>query len=97
VTLAARPSHHWLSPEDCRLEDLLEILADRSRAEDHPRATRLEGEVPVYAADRLAAADGTSDGQRAVLAEIAAALSGGPGIIVVQGAFDASVVDRVTS
>ncbi len=98
MTLTARPTQHWLLPQDCRLADLLEVLGDRTRLEDHPHASRLEGEVPVYAADRLvAAATADEDGRRSVLAELAHALADGPGIVVVEGAFDASVVDRVTA
>jgi ectoine hydroxylase-related dioxygenase (phytanoyl-CoA dioxygenase family) len=98
VTVSTRHTHHWLLPEDCRLADLLEVLADRTRLEDLPHASRLEGEVPVYAADRLvAAATGDEQGRRAVLAELAGALADGPGIVVVEGAFEASVVDRVTA
>ena len=98
MTLTAHPTHPWLLPEDCRLADLLEVLADRTRLEDHPHASRLEGEVPVYAAGRLvAAATADEEGRRAVLAELARALADGPGIVVVEGAFDASVVDRVSA
>ncbi|MEW1953103.1 phytanoyl-CoA dioxygenase family protein [Terrabacter sp. NPDC080008] len=98
MTLTARPTAAWLLPEDCRLADLLEVLTDRTRIEDHPHASRLAGEVPVYAADRLAdAATGALDARRAVLAEISRALADGPGIVVVEGAFEPSVVDRVSS
>ena len=98
MTLTAHPTHHWLLPQDCRLADLLEVLAEHTRLEDHPHASRLEGEVPVYAADRLVAAAGADEeSRRAVLAEIARALADGPGIVVVEGAFEPTVVDRVTA
>ncbi|WP_374969618.1 phytanoyl-CoA dioxygenase family protein [Terrabacter sp. BE26] len=98
MTLSARPTTSWLLPEDCRLADLREVLAERTRLEDAPHASRLEGEVPVYTADRLVAAGAThEEGRRAVLAEVAGILAHGPGIVVVERAFEPAVVDRVTA
>ena len=98
VTLTASPTPSWLLPEDCRLVDLREILAERTRLEDSPHAERLEDEVPVYAADRLVgAAAADEETRRAVLAEVAGTLARGPGIVVVERAFEPAVVDRVTT
>lgn len=98
MTVTSGPARPWLLPQDCRLADLLEVLAEHTRLEDHAHATRLEGQVPVYVADRLvAAATADEEGCRAVLTEIAGALSAGPGIVVVEGAVAPAVVDRVTT
>ncbi len=85
-----------ISADDCRLEDLLEILAEPTDLTDHPTAARVEQGVVVYEAatvrEVLAAGGGA-----AVEAELVHALIDGPGIVVLAGAFEASVVDRVTA
>ncbi|GII30017.1 phytanoyl-CoA dioxygenase family protein [Planotetraspora mira] len=82
---------------DARLEDLLQVLKARTDRADHPNADRVEQEVPVYAAAVLRGAAAEPDGGRPLQAEIAHALSAGPGIVVVEGAFDPAVVDRVSA
>ncbi len=93
----AVPTRHWLRPEDCRLQDLQDILDTETTLVDYPHARRVEQGVLVYDADDLRArcADGT--GRRDAQAELARALADGPGIVVFAGAFDPDVVDRVTS
>lgn len=88
----------WLTPGDCRLEDLLEVLREQTRLEDYPHAARVEQQVLVYdaAALRPRIVDPTT--RRDVQAELARALSSGPGIVVVTGAFDdLGIVDRTTA
>ncbi|GAA1423110.1 phytanoyl-CoA dioxygenase family protein [Streptomyces thermospinosisporus] len=59
----------------------------------HPHATEVRDGVLLYDADRLLGA-----GRAEIAAELAAALAGGPGIVVVRGAFpDTAVVDRATA
>ena len=87
----------WLTREDCHLQDLLEVLTDETRPADYPYASRVDREVLVYDAATLrhTASDPTT--RREVQAELARALSQGPGIIVLAGAFDEAVVDRTTA
>ena len=88
----------WLTPEDCRLSDLLAVLDEQTRLEDYPHASRVDQQVLVYdsAAVRPQLADG--EGRRAIQAELARALSSGPGIVVFARAFaDESVLDRTTA
>jgi hypothetical protein len=66
-----------LRAADCRLEDLVDVLAERTDPAEYPHAAEVVDEVLVYRSDRLraAVADGAAD-------EIAAelrALSTGPG------------------
>lgn len=75
----------------CRVEDLAAVVAEQTRATDYPLAARIESNVVVYAAQALLAAD-----RDEALAEIARALSDGPGVIIVEGAVEPAVVDRVT-
>jgi ectoine hydroxylase-related dioxygenase (phytanoyl-CoA dioxygenase family) len=82
----------WLRPEDARLEDLLQILKEQTDATDYPYAERIEQQVPLYDAARIRAED-----PRQVQAEFAKALSDGPGIVVLKGAFGKEVVDAATA
>lgn len=97
TTTPARPTAPgFRRAEDCRLEDLLEVLAEPTDATAYPHADRVEQGVLVYEAARvrpLLADDETADRIRA---EIADALAQGPGIVVLAGAFDGGVVERVT-
>jgi ectoine hydroxylase-related dioxygenase (phytanoyl-CoA dioxygenase family) len=88
----------WLRAEDCRLEDLLAVLADQTRLEDYPHASRVEQQVLVYDAAALRAVVADPAARRSVQAELARALATGPGIVVFTGAFDdLSIVDRTTA
>src|SRR6476469_5164721 len=87
----------WIRPEDARLSDLLEVLTAQTDVADYPHATRVEQEVLVYdwATLRHTAADDAS--RRDVRAELARALSDGPGIVVLAGAFKRETLDRTTA
>ncbi|MBK9723470.1 MAG: phytanoyl-CoA dioxygenase family protein [Actinomycetales bacterium] len=81
--------------EDCQLEDLLAILADETDPADYPLAERVVAGVLIYGADALRRAAATDP--HAVEAELARAWADGPGIVVIEGAFDPTVVDRATA
>lgn len=87
----------WIRPEDAHLSDLLEVLGEQTDLADYPHATRVEQQVLVYdwATTRHTAADDAS--RRDLQAELGRALSDGPGIIVLAGAFDAEPLDRATA
>lgn len=71
----------------CRLDDLLDVLAERTDPADYPHAAGVEQEVLVYDA----AAPPPPE-------ELVRALSAGPGVVVFRGAFpDPAVVDRATA
>ena len=98
VSAQAAAAAAWLTPEDCRLSDLLAVLDEQTRLEDYPHASRVDQQVLVYdsAAVRPQLADG--EGRREIQAELARALSSGPGIVVFARAFDdESVLDRTTA
>ncbi|MEV6417522.1 phytanoyl-CoA dioxygenase family protein [Kribbella sp. NPDC051718] len=82
----------WLNPEDARLQDLLTVLEDRTDPADYAFARTIEQQVPLYDADRLRKEDPLE-----VQAEFAKALSDGPGIVVLKGAFGNDVVDATTA
>lgn len=88
----------WISADDCRLSDLLAVLEEQTRLDDYPHATRVEQQVLVYDATALRRALADPGNRRGIQAEIARALSSGPGIVVLTNAFDdESVLDRTTA
>jgi ectoine hydroxylase-related dioxygenase (phytanoyl-CoA dioxygenase family) len=70
------------------LDDLVAVLADRTDPRAFPHADAVEQEVLVYSADGVRAAPPS---------ELVRALADGPGVVVVRGALDRAVVDRVTA
>jgi len=95
TSTSSRPG--WIRAEDARLTDLLEVLSEQTDLADYPHATRVEQEVLVYdwATLRHTAADELT--RRDVQAELARAFAGGPGIVVLTGAFDPEPLDRATA
>jgi ectoine hydroxylase-related dioxygenase (phytanoyl-CoA dioxygenase family) len=78
-----------LTETGCRLEDFVEVLADRTDAAYYPHAAAIEQEVLVYHRDGLLAAPDE---------ELVHALSAGPGVVVIKGAYDdVSAVDATTA
>ncbi len=81
----------YLTAEDCRLADLVEVVSRKTDLADYPRADALEQGALVYDGAALRDSPGRAE------AELARALSEGPGIVVIAGAFgDLCVVDRAT-
>jgi ectoine hydroxylase-related dioxygenase (phytanoyl-CoA dioxygenase family) len=97
ATPARTPAHGFRRVEDCHLEDLLAVLADSTDLGDYPHASRVEQGVIVYSAATLHPVLADESRATAVRAEIADALADGPGIVVLAGAFEHEVVDRVSS
>lgn len=85
-------SSTWLTSEDCRLDELVEVLASDTELADYPHADEVVDGVLSYTAQRLTTAE-----RRAVLPELAWALSDGPGIVLVRSAFAEPVVSRVSA
>lgn len=90
--------HRRLTPGDVDLADLVEVLRDRTDVADYANADRVEQEVLVYSAATLRHACATTAGQDDVRSELVRAFVDGPGIVVVEGAWDdLDVVDRTTA
>jgi ectoine hydroxylase-related dioxygenase (phytanoyl-CoA dioxygenase family) len=82
-----------LRAADCRLEDLADVLVERTDPTDYPYASEVVDEVLVYDSARLRR--GEPD---AVAAELVHALSAGPGVVVFREAYpDRAVLDRATA
>ncbi|MFE5086066.1 phytanoyl-CoA dioxygenase family protein [Streptomyces mirabilis] len=87
----------WLTEADCDLEVFRSLLEQRTDPADHPSAERVEQNVPLYDSDRLRSLAISPEGRRSVQDELVRALSDGPGIVVLKGAFpDAAVVDATS-
>lgn len=82
----------WIEDDDCRLEDFRALVLRSTDLADYPFAHGVRDGVLVYAAASLAAAD-----RRAVQRELISALSDGPGVVIVEGAFEMAVVDATTA
>ncbi|WP_217208036.1 phytanoyl-CoA dioxygenase family protein [Streptomyces sp. AC550_RSS872] len=84
----------WLSEHDCDLAGFRELVERTTDLADYPYASSVEREVLVYDSERLRRADDL----RAVRAELVRALTEGPGIVVLRGAFpDPGTVDRLSA
>jgi ectoine hydroxylase-related dioxygenase (phytanoyl-CoA dioxygenase family) len=97
-TLASTSSHGWLTQDECRLDDFRALVEQTTTLDDYPYADAVEQNVLLYDSARLREHIGTTEGRRAVQAELATAMMDGPGIVVFKGAFeDTAVVDRATA
>ncbi|MFC9642238.1 phytanoyl-CoA dioxygenase family protein [Streptomyces mirabilis] len=93
----AAGSRTWLTEADCDLDAFRSLVEQRTDPADHPSAERVEQDVPLYDSDRLRSVAISPEGRRSVQDELVRALSDGPGIVVLKGAFpDAAVVDAAS-
>ncbi|WP_371643202.1 phytanoyl-CoA dioxygenase family protein [Streptomyces mirabilis] len=93
----AAGSRTWLTEADCDLDVFRSLVEQRTDPADHPSAERVEQNVPLYDSDRLRSLAISPEGRRSVQDELVRALSDGPGIVVLKGAFpDAAVVDAAS-
>ncbi|MFF3147948.1 phytanoyl-CoA dioxygenase family protein [Streptomyces sp. NPDC057927] len=93
----AAGSRTWLTEADCDLDAFRSLVEQRTDPADHPSAERVEQNVPLYDSDRLRSQAISPEGRRSVQDELVRALSDGPGIVVLKGAFpDAAVVDAAS-
>lgn len=86
-----------LRQSDCDVDDFAAVVQQTTDLADYPHADHVEQGVLVYDSAALRSATSTPSGADAVEIELVRALSEGPGVVVLKGAFpDTSVVDRVT-
>src|SRR4051812_26070654 len=96
MTASAARTTGWFTTDDCRLDDFRAVVETRTDLADYPYADEVRENVLVYG-PRLREHVSTPESRRDVQAELARALSDGPGIVVFAGAFpDTAVVDRAT-
>ncbi|WP_088312451.1 phytanoyl-CoA dioxygenase family protein [Kineosporia sp. R_H_3] len=85
----------WFTAADCRLDDLRALVEVHTDVSEYPFADDVRDNVLVYGPRAYETAR-TPEGRRAVQAELGRALLTGPGVVVLSGAFDTAVVDRVS-
>jgi ectoine hydroxylase-related dioxygenase (phytanoyl-CoA dioxygenase family) len=92
-----RTTTGWFTAADCRLEDFRSVVEVATELAHYPHADEVRDGALVYGA-RLRDHTVTPAGRRDLQAELARALTDGPGIVVFAGAFsDTTVVDRATA
>jgi ectoine hydroxylase-related dioxygenase (phytanoyl-CoA dioxygenase family) len=97
TAFAATRTTGWFTADDCRLEDFRAVVETPTDLADYPYADEVRENVLVYG-PRLREHVATPAGRRDVQAELARALTDGPGIVVFASAFpDTAVVDRATA
>jgi ectoine hydroxylase-related dioxygenase (phytanoyl-CoA dioxygenase family) len=88
----------WLSASECRLDDLLAVLADGTHLDRYPHARDEVQGVLVYDSAAIAPVMGDPVLRRELQSELVDALANGPGVVVFAGAYeDTVVVDAVTA
>jgi ectoine hydroxylase-related dioxygenase (phytanoyl-CoA dioxygenase family) len=80
----------FIEDADCSLDDFSALVLRDTDVADYPHAHDVRGGVLIYRA--LAGVD-----RRAVQAELIRALRDGPGVVVIESAFDDDVVDRASA
>jgi ectoine hydroxylase-related dioxygenase (phytanoyl-CoA dioxygenase family) len=94
--MSAPPLAHrdpaWITDFDCALDEFAAQVDRQTLSADYPHATAIRGNVPVYPAGIGAGSD-----RRAVQSELIRALHDGPGVVVLEGAFTAEVVDDASA
>jgi ectoine hydroxylase-related dioxygenase (phytanoyl-CoA dioxygenase family) len=89
--------HGYLTADDCRLADLIDLVNQKTDLADYPYASTVEQNVLSYDGARLRSELSRPAGRPRVEAELASALLDGPGIVVLTGAFDDPwVIDQAT-
>ena len=95
MTFDAAPG--YLSADDCRLADLIDLVSQKTDLADYPYASTVEQNVLIYDGARLRKQLSHPACRQRVETELARALLDGPGIVVLAGAFDDPwVIDRAT-
>jgi ectoine hydroxylase-related dioxygenase (phytanoyl-CoA dioxygenase family) len=96
-----QPAQHHpakLRAEDCSIDDFDAVVSVSTDLADYPHAADVEQGVLVYDATTLRSSIADREGRDAVEAELVRALTEGPGVVALRGAFDDhDVVDKVTA
>jgi ectoine hydroxylase-related dioxygenase (phytanoyl-CoA dioxygenase family) len=99
--LSSYPHERWVARQKsaCSLPDFAALVDRTTEPADYPYAAGVEQKVLVYDAAALRQAiTTTTDGRLEVEAELVRALTDGPGVVALKGAFpDPTVVDRATA
>lgn len=96
ITPTSRPTR--LRESDCSIDDFAAVVSATTDIADYPHADTVTEGVLVYDSGTLRAAARTTEGREDVEGELVRALTDGPGLVVLKGAFDdLGPVDKVTA
>ena len=83
---------------DCRVDDFAALIDQATDLAGYPHAADVQRNVLIYDSEALQGSISSEQDRLEVQAELARALTDGPGVVAFQGAFpDTGVVDRATS
>lgn len=92
-----RSDRVWLGTDSCSIEDFAALVERKTAKADYPFAAEIAENVPVYDRADILTAAARPETRRALLAEWVEAMTDGPGLVAMRGAFaDAAVVDAAT-
>jgi ectoine hydroxylase-related dioxygenase (phytanoyl-CoA dioxygenase family) len=90
-----RADRVWLTEDGCDLDDFRALSEKTTNLADYPHASSVEKNVLIYDSHKVMAAAATTEGRRAVLAEICEVFGEGPGVVVFKHAYqDTGIIDR---
>ncbi|MDW5313460.1 phytanoyl-CoA dioxygenase family protein [Rhizobium sp. PL01] len=96
-SLKQRADRVWLTEAACDLEEFRAEVERTTVLADYPHAAAIEKNVLIYDSASVLTAAESSEGRRAVLAEICDAFATGPGVVVLKRAFeDTAVIDTAS-
>ena len=93
-----RANRVWLTADSCDLDAFKELVERTANRADYPFARDVASNVPVYDGLEAGSAAASSETRKELMAEWVEALTDGPGIIVIRGAFaDLAAIDKANA
>jgi ectoine hydroxylase-related dioxygenase (phytanoyl-CoA dioxygenase family) len=90
-----RSNRVWLSEASCDLDTFKRLVERAANRADYPFASDLASNVPIYDGLEARSAAASPETRKELMAEWVEALTDGPGIIVIRGAFaDQAAIDK---
>ena len=86
----------WIDEADCSLEAFRAQVTQHTDLDDYPHAHDVRGGVLIYATSAIPDASAPHD-RRALQSELIRAFADGPGVVVLEGAFDDDVIDAASA
>ena len=96
ASLSTSTRRAWIEASDCDLDDFDALVSVSTDVADFPLASDVRLGVLVYSAQTLGMATADAD-RRALQTELIHALADGPGVVVLEGAFEHDAVDRASA
>ncbi|WP_394831356.1 phytanoyl-CoA dioxygenase family protein [Pendulispora rubella] len=86
----------WFTDDACKLDEFRALVEQTPDPRDYPYAEAFAQKAIVYDCAHVRGVLETASGREGVAREWVSALSDGPGLILLHGAFSAEVIDRAT-